>query len=93
MSNDLTTFTANNLTVYFQSQRAGIEADLTAKLVAFINGTQQKLDCAIYDLRDPEVIAALQNVANDPKRSLRIAYDAGKDRTGGPIAHELRNEM
>ncbi len=86
MSNDPTTFTADNLTVYFQSQRAGIEADLTAKLVAFIKGTQQKLDCAIYDLRDPDIIAALQSVANDPNRSLRIAYDAGKDRTGGPIA-------
>jgi phosphatidylserine/phosphatidylglycerophosphate/cardiolipin synthase-like enzyme len=86
MSNDLTTFTVDNLTVYFQSQRTGIEADLTAKLVAFIKGTQQKLDCAIYDLRDPDVITALQSVANDPNRSLRIAYDAGRDRTGGPIA-------
>ncbi len=86
MSNDPTTFTTGNLTVYFQSQRAGIEADLTAKLVAFIKGTQQKLDCAIYDLRDPDIIAALQSVANDPNRSLRIAYDAGKDRTGGPMA-------
>src|SRR5438045_9720915 len=86
MSNDLTTFPVDNLTVYFQSQRTGIEADLTAKLVAFIRGTQQKLDCAIYDLRDPDVIAALQSVANDPNRSLRIAYDAGRGHTGGPIA-------
>ena len=86
MSDGPTTFTADNLTVYFQSQRAAIEADLTTKLVAFIKGTQHKLDCAIYDLRDPDVIAALQSVAHDPNRSLRIAFDAGKDRTGGPIA-------
>lgn len=86
MSNDLTTFAADNLTIYFQSQRAGIEADLTAKLVAFIKGTRQKLDCAIYDLRSPDVLAALQSVASNPNIALRIAYDAGKERTGGSMA-------
>jgi phosphatidylserine/phosphatidylglycerophosphate/cardiolipin synthase-like enzyme len=86
MANDLTTFTSNNVSIYFQSKRTGIETDLTAKLVAFIQGTQKKLDCAIYDLRHPDILAALQSVANDSSRSLRIAYDAGKDHTGGPIA-------
>src|SRR5437660_6074752 len=83
MSGDLTTFTADNLTIYFQSQRTGIEADLTSKLVEFIKGTQQKLDCAIYDLRSPDVLASLQSVANDPNITLRIAYDGGKERADG----------
>ncbi|GAC1447142.1 MAG: phospholipase D-like domain-containing protein [Ktedonobacteraceae bacterium] len=86
MNDNLANYATNNLTVHFQSKRCGIEADLTSKLVAFIDGTQQTLDCAIYDLRAPEVIAALQNVAKNNNRSLRIAYDAGRDRTGGPMA-------
>ncbi len=86
MSSNLTTFTADNLTIYFQSQRAGIEAGLTSKLVAFIKGTRQKLDCAIYDLRSPDVLAALRSVASNPNIALRIAYDGGKEHAGGAMA-------
>src|SRR5579859_1253316 len=74
--------TAPWLRLYFRSERAGIVSDLTGRLIEFIGETQRSLDCAIYDLRHPRVIAALQAVARSGKR-LRIAYDASKERTGG----------
>jgi phosphatidylserine/phosphatidylglycerophosphate/cardiolipin synthase-like enzyme len=42
------------------------------------------LDCAIYDLKDHDIVNALKSVAN--KVTLRIAYDGGKQKTvtGGP---------
>lgn len=74
--------TAPWLRLYFRSERAGVVSDLTGRLIEFIAETQRSLDCAIYDLRHPRVIAALQEVAHSGKR-LRIAYDASKERTGG----------
>jgi phosphatidylserine/phosphatidylglycerophosphate/cardiolipin synthase-like enzyme len=82
MANSTTTFSASGLTVYFQSRRAHLEADLAAHLSDFIAGTQHTLDCAIYDLREPRVLQALSALAKSGKR-LRIAYDASKDRRGG----------
>jgi phosphatidylserine/phosphatidylglycerophosphate/cardiolipin synthase-like enzyme len=42
------------------------------------------INCAIYDLKDHDVVSALKSVAN--KVTLRIAYDGGKQKTvtGGP---------
>jgi hypothetical protein len=34
------------------------------------------INCAIYDLKDHDVVSALKSVAN--KVTLRIAYDGGK---------------
>lgn len=68
------TFSTNGLQIYFQSRRAGIEAHLAAELTKFVEATQQSLDCAIYDFREPVVLEAFQKVANSGKR-LRIAYD------------------
>jgi phosphatidylserine/phosphatidylglycerophosphate/cardiolipin synthase-like enzyme len=82
MSNTSTTFSADGLTVYFQSRRAHLEADLATHLSDFIAGTRHTLDCAIYDLRDPKVLQALSTLARSGRR-LRIAYDASKDRRGG----------
>ena len=50
----------------------------------FIQSAQKTLDCAIYDLKDSDVVSALKSVAN--KVTLRIAYDGGKQKmvTGGP---------
>lgn len=70
------------LRLYFRSERAGVTSDLTARLVEFIAQTQRTLDCAIYDLRHPRVIAALQELVHSRKQ-VRIAYDASKERTGG----------
>ena len=70
------------LRLYFRSERAGITSDLTGRLVEFIAETQRSLDCAIYDVRHPRVIEALQAVARSGKQ-LRIAYDASKERLGG----------
>jgi phosphatidylserine/phosphatidylglycerophosphate/cardiolipin synthase-like enzyme len=70
------------LRLFFRSERAGVNSDLTGRLVEFITETQRSLDCAIYDLRHPRVIEALQAVARSGKQ-LRIAYDASKERTGG----------
>jgi phosphatidylserine/phosphatidylglycerophosphate/cardiolipin synthase-like enzyme len=64
----------------FHSQRAGINAGLVEELVTFILGTRHSLDCAIYDLRHPQILQALAKVAEGKK--LRIAYDAGKNRAG-----------
>ncbi|HEV2235824.1 MAG TPA: phospholipase D-like domain-containing protein [Ktedonobacterales bacterium] len=82
MANSSTTFSANGLTVYFQSRRAQLEADLPTHLSDFIAATQHTLDCAIYDLREPKVLQALSALAKSGKR-LRIAYDASKERRGG----------
>ena len=64
----------------FHSQRAGINPSLVNELVAFIMGTERSLDCAIYDLRHPQVLQALATVAQ--KHKVRIAFDAGKSRPG-----------
>jgi phosphatidylserine/phosphatidylglycerophosphate/cardiolipin synthase-like enzyme len=71
--------------VLFNSQRAEIDGDLVDRIVQFIDGTKSQLDCAIYDLRAPEVLQALAKVVADGKR-LRIVYDAGGLRTGGATA-------
>jgi phosphatidylserine/phosphatidylglycerophosphate/cardiolipin synthase-like enzyme len=71
----------DGISFFFQSQRAGWNAELSKNLVQFINGTKSSLDCAIYDLRDPTVLDALKN-QNQRGRKLRIAYDAGKVQPG-----------
>jgi phosphatidylserine/phosphatidylglycerophosphate/cardiolipin synthase-like enzyme len=59
---------------------------VVAQLTQFIGGAQHSLDLAIYDLKHPDVLGALKNVAGRIK--LRIAYDGGKQKavTGGPRA-------
>lgn len=80
------TFSTPNMRIFFQSQRAGFNAQLVSELVNFIQGTQQSLDCAIYDLRHPDVLNALAQIASHNSISLRIAFDAGKQRSGGLAA-------
>ena len=81
MTADLTTYSQNGLDIYFQSQRAGLDAQLISRLVNFINATQTSLDCAIYDLRHPDVLNALAGVVQAGKQ-LRIAYDASGQQSG-----------
>jgi len=81
MTADLTTYSQNGLDIYFQSQRAGLDAQLVSRLVNFINATQTSLDCAIYDLRQPDVLNALAGVVQAGKQ-LRIAYDASGQQSG-----------
>jgi phosphatidylserine/phosphatidylglycerophosphate/cardiolipin synthase-like enzyme len=80
-----TTYTSDGLSVFFQSARCGLEAGLGRHLADFIAATQQRLDVAIYDLRDPDVLAALKTAA-DRGITLRLLYDAGPAQHGGPIA-------
>jgi phosphatidylserine/phosphatidylglycerophosphate/cardiolipin synthase-like enzyme len=70
--------------VYFQSARAHVDGKATGHLVEFIKSAKERIDCAIYDLKDPDVVGALKSVAE--KVTLRIAYDGGKQKevTGGP---------
>ena len=75
-------FSASGLNVYFQSKRAGLEAQLAERLAEFIHATRESLDCAIYDLRHPTVLQALVQAAQRGVK-LRIAFDGGKARTGG----------
>jgi hypothetical protein len=70
---------------YFQSQRAGLDGHLTARLVAFLDGTKDSLDCAIYDLRHPDILAALARLVARNVR-VRIAFDAGGEHAGGMTA-------
>jgi hypothetical protein len=81
MATDLTTYSQNGLDIYFQSQRAGLDAQLVSRLVNFINATQTSQDCAIYDLRQPDVLNALAGIAQAGKQ-LRIAYDASGQQSG-----------
>jgi len=74
----------DGISFFFQSQRAGWNAELTKNLVQFINETKSSLDCAIYDLRDPTVLDALKNQKQHGKK-LRIAYDAGKAQSGSSM--------
>jgi hypothetical protein len=68
---------------------ASINGKATNHLVQFIQSAQKTLDCAIYDLKDHDVVSALKSVAN--KVTLRIAYDDGKQKTvtGGPMVGSL----
>ncbi len=75
-------YSAPGLEIYFQSHRAGLDAQLAFRLAQFIEATRESLDCAIYDLRHPDILAALQRVHTSGKR-LRIAFDASQERTGG----------
>ena len=78
-----TTFSSPDLQAYFQSKRAGLEAQLAARVVAFIDATETSLDCAIYDLRHPDILAALARLTQRRHVRLRIAYDGGGERAGG----------
>src|SRR6476660_2251995 len=77
---------------FFQSKRANIESNLRSNLVDFIDRTKTSLYCAIYDLRDKDILKALKNLNDNNingKIKLHIAYDAGKQRnldTNGIIA-------
>ncbi len=77
-SNNLA-FKAPGLDIYFQSQRAKIEDQIATHLVQFIQGAKKSLDCAIYDLKHPDVLTGLKKAASRVK--LRIAYDGGKTKT------------
>ena len=72
--------TVPGVQLFFHSQRAGLDNALVGQLVSFIMATEHSLDCAIYDLRHPQVLQALASVAHG--KHLRIAYDAGKVKLG-----------
>ncbi|MGZ3674752.1 MAG: phospholipase D-like domain-containing protein [Ktedonobacterales bacterium] len=80
-----TAYSFDGVDVYFQSRRAGLEAGLADRLAQFIRATQQTLDCAIYDLRDLRILQALADVAQSAGKTLRIAYDPGKERAGNAM--------
>lgn len=82
----VTHFTDADIEAYFQSKRAGLDAQLVSHVVAFINATEKTLDCAIYDLRHPQVLEALAQLAARPGVKLRIAFDASGERNGGVSA-------
>ncbi len=77
-----TSVTVGGVHGYFQSQRAELDAQLPARLARFIDDAHSTIDCAIYDLRHPQILAALSH-AVVRKVNVRIAYDAGKERVGG----------
>jgi phosphatidylserine/phosphatidylglycerophosphate/cardiolipin synthase-like enzyme len=84
LTQNISTFSESGLDVYFQSARAHVDGNATVHLAEFIKSAKERIDCAIYDLKDPDVVDALKSVAG--KVTLRIAYDGGKQKevTGGP---------
>jgi phosphatidylserine/phosphatidylglycerophosphate/cardiolipin synthase-like enzyme len=76
------TIALDGVTAYFQSKRTGLDAQLANRLVTFLDEARESLDCAIYDLRHPQVLAAFQRAVARGVH-LRIAYDASKERAGG----------
>jgi phosphatidylserine/phosphatidylglycerophosphate/cardiolipin synthase-like enzyme len=79
----VSTFVSADIHAYFQSKRAEVDAQLVAHIVEFIAATEATLDCAIYDLRHPAILAALTQLAARPHVRLRIAFDGGGERNGG----------
>lgn len=78
MPQNIADFSESGIDVYFQSARAHIDGKPTTHLVEFIKSAKKTLDCAIYDLKDIDVVDALKSVAD--KVTLRIAYDGGKQK-------------
>ena len=78
---DGTTLALEGIRAYFQSQRAGLDAHLVARLVTFLDDAHDSIDCAIYDLRHPRILEALAR-AVERGVQVRIAYDAGKEHDG-----------
>ena len=70
----------------FQSKRAGWNPNITSELAKFIRETKSSLSCVIYDLRDDTILNALKDVKERNGIKVSIAYDAGKDRSGGLFA-------
>ena len=70
----------------FQSKRAGWNPNITSELAKFIRETKSSISCAIYDLRDDTILNALKDVKERNGIKVSIAYDAGKDRSGGLFA-------
>ena len=69
--------TLPGVSVIFLSKRAGVESDVTTRLVRFVTAARTSLDCAIYDFRQVEVLAAMRAALRRGCR-LRIAFDAGE---------------
>ncbi len=75
MPASIATFGAPGVNVYFFSNRASVNGQPSQHLAQFITGATKSLDCAIYDLKHPDIVKALQTAAKKVK--LRIAYDGG----------------
>jgi len=86
MTND-TQLILPDLKIYFLSHRAGINVDQIPKLlVSFIDGANNTLDCAIYDLKHEAVLAAFKK-GKDRGVKIRLGYDGGKTKavSGGNV--------
>ena len=79
---DGTTVAVEGVRGYFQSRRAGLDAHLTNRLAAFLDDAHDTIDCAIYDLRHPRILAALADAVARGVQ-VRIVYDGGKERESG----------
>jgi phosphatidylserine/phosphatidylglycerophosphate/cardiolipin synthase-like enzyme len=78
----VSTFSTPGLNFYFQSARSKIDGKAISHLVKFIQGAKHSLDVAIYDMKNPDVLAALKQMS--AKVSLHILYDGGSGpKTGG----------
>ncbi|MBF6589388.1 MAG: phosphatidylserine/phosphatidylglycerophosphate/cardiolipin synthase family protein [Ktedonobacterales bacterium] len=75
-------FASDSLHAFFLAQGEQRATDVAARLAAFIGGTQQSLDLAIYDFRLTEQPAAIVAGALRERAAagvaIRIAYDADK---------------
>jgi phosphatidylserine/phosphatidylglycerophosphate/cardiolipin synthase-like enzyme len=81
----LSEYRDNDFRAFLRSARAGMRLSLVNRLIGFIDRTESSLDCAIYDLRHPEILAALRRVV-DRGQKVRLLYDAGRAKTGAVAA-------
>jgi hypothetical protein len=58
----------------FRSKRAGVESKLRSNLVDFINKTKSSLYCAIYDLRDEDILKALKNLNDNTNGKIKLPH-------------------
>ena len=72
----------DNLSVFFLAECEQSAAEVMARLTAFINGAQQTLDFAIYDMRFTDQLRTQLKAALDEKAQagveIRFCYDADK---------------
>ena len=71
MPQGIESFSAPGLHVFFQSSRAHVNVNPYHHLSAFIKSARKTLDCAIYDLKHPDVVEDLKTAGGTI--NLRIA--------------------
>src|SRR5437016_14240609 len=78
----ISTFSTKHIDFFYYSARAKVDGKIVSHLVQFISAAKHTLDVAIYDLKNKDVLTALEKISS--KVQLTILYDGGAgSKTGG----------